>query len=193
MQTLDLRRDPQLARSDTVRELADLAADLRIRCPELPAPLLASWSDDPVAVLDGGRPWVITSVKRDPQSRGGRSVLPGPQRRELKRLATLNLPIQRMVVAHECDPSGPAAELLPLLRECPRTCTDEVARALVGPVPPHPGVVRAARWMDAMVGGARRAIAELDLLDPIIFGVVAPTPPVHGQPCLYFPLCAWRW
>jgi hypothetical protein len=42
-------------------------------------------------------------------------------------------------------------------------------------------------------GGTRRAIADLDLLDPIIFAIVAPTPPVHGQPCLWVPCCAWRW
>jgi hypothetical protein len=31
------------------------------------------------------------------------------------------------------------------------------------------------------------------LLDPIIFGVIAPTPPQHGQLCLWYPLTAWRW
>lgn len=193
MQTLDIRRDPALADTAAVHQLAKLATDVRQRCPDLAEPLLALWSVDPVIVLDRNRPWVITSVERDPQARAGRGVLPGPQRRQLKRLAALELPIQRLAVAHECDPTGAAAELLPQVRTGPRTCTPEVARALVGPVPPHPGVARAARWMDAVVGGTHRAIAELDLLDPIIFGVVAPTPPAHGQPCLWFPLCAWRW
>jgi hypothetical protein len=193
MQTLDIRRDPALADTHSVHQLAELAADVRQRCPDLAEPLLALWSVDPVVVLDRNRPWVIASVERDPQAKTGRGVLPGPQRHQLKRLAALELPIQRLAVAHECDPTGAVAELLPQLRAGPRTCTREVAAALVGPVPPHPAVTRAARWMDAAVGGTRRAIAELDLLDPIIFGIVAPTPPVHGQPCLWFPLCAWRW
>jgi hypothetical protein len=193
MQTLDLRRDPELADSVTVRELAQLAAEVRRAYPDLTEPLLAPWSVDPAVVLDGGRTWVITSVEQDPQARGGRAVVPWAQRKELKRLAARELPVQRLAAGHECDPTGPAAQLIPLLREGPRTCTAAVARTLVGPVPPHPGVARAARWVDAVVGGTRRAIAELALLDPIIFGIVAPTPPVHGQPCLWFPLCAWRW
>jgi hypothetical protein len=92
MQTLDLRRDLELADSATVHELAELAAGVRRACAGLPEPLLAPWSVDPVVVLDGGRPWVITSVERDPQARGGRAVVPWAQRRELKRFAALDIP-----------------------------------------------------------------------------------------------------
>jgi hypothetical protein len=50
--------------------------------------------------------------------------------------------------------------------------------------------------LDAAVNGATSAVginAIVSVLDPIIFGVIAPTPPRHGQLCLWYPLVAWRW
>ena len=86
--------------------------------------------------------------------------------------------------------------LLPLLADGPRTCTDEVARELVGPVPDHPGVARTVGILDALVGGDALAWAgdALErLLDPVVFGVVAPYGLVHGAPAAFQPLVAWRW
>ena len=34
--------------------------------------------------------------------------------------------------------------------------------------------------------------AVVSVLDPIIFGVIAPTPPRPAK-CLWYPLVAWRW
>jgi len=33
----------------------------------------------------------------------------------------------------------------------------------------------------------------ITILDPIIFGIIATTPPRQGQPCLWYPLAAWSW
>jgi hypothetical protein len=108
----------------------------------------------------------------------------------------LGVPFQRLAIAHELDPQGPVRELLPALRNGPKTCTDEVARTLVGGVPEHPGVTRAVQALDVLVCGATSAVPDRvwnALLDPIIFGIIGPTPPCHGQLCLWYPLAAWRW
>jgi hypothetical protein len=66
----------------------------------------------------------------------------------------------------------------------------------VGPVPDHPGVTLAVRVFDAAVRGATSAVpvnAVVSALDPIIFGVIAPTTRQHCQLCLRYPLVAWRW
>jgi hypothetical protein len=126
----------------------------------------------------------------------GRTVVPRGQRARLKRIAELGVPFQRLAIAHELDPKGPIRQLLPALRDGPKTCTDEVARILVGAVPAHPGLNRAVRVLDSAIGSATSAIpinAVVTILDPIIFGIIAPTPPRQGQLCLWYPLAAWRW
>jgi hypothetical protein len=126
----------------------------------------------------------------------GRTVVPGRQRARLKRIAELGVPFHRLAVAHELDPEGPVRQLLPVLRDGPQLCTDEVAGVLVGEVPAHPGVSQAVRVLDSAIRGATTTIpvtALVSAFDPIIFGVIAPQPPRHGQLCLWYPLAAWRW
>ena len=115
--------------------------------------------------------------------------------RQLEKLAAQNMPVQRLAMAHELDPDGPVRHLMPMLRHGPRTCTDDVARAVVGPLPPHPGLARTARALEGLVTTASHACADaLDILrDPIIFGVITPAWPISGQPALWYPLVAWRW
>ena len=177
------------------RRLSALEASVERDWPGLADARVLPWSDEPLLLLDRDRPWVVAPVERDPLARDGRTIVPGQQLRQLKELADQDLPFQRLAIAHELDPDGHVSALMPLLRSGPRTCTDEVSRTLVGPVPAHPGLVRAARALGALAGAARStATAGLDLLlDPIIFGVVAPSWPVHGEPCLWYPLVAWRW
>lgn len=195
MFTLDIRRDP--ATDTGPRDaLAQLAASVRRQAPELRDPITVAWSDLPVVALDHEVPWLYGPVDRDPlMGPGGPVALPRRQRRELEELTAGGVRFQAVTIAHELDPEGPAGSLLPLLRNGPRTCTDEVARELVGPVPAHPGVARTARILGSFVGGGARAAAgAIDLLlDPILFGVLAPTPLVPGAPSLWFPLVAWRW
>jgi hypothetical protein len=123
-------------------------------------------------------------------------VIPRKQRARLKRIAELGVPFQRLAIAHELDPEGPVQKLLPALRTSPQPCTNEVAREFVGDVPAHPGVTRAVGVIDAAVRGATSAVAInaiVNALDPIIFGIIAPTPPQGRQLCLWYPLVAWRW
>jgi hypothetical protein len=196
LQTLDIRHDTTLdaAMRD---ELSRIAADLERRCPHLPGAIVLPWSDHPVVALDRGDPWLYGPADRDPQlGRDGPGVLPRWQRAQLAEVAATGPRFDAVGVAHELDPGGPVHALLPLLVDGPRTCTDAVAPELVGPVPAHPGVARAAGMVDALVGGDALAWASgaLDrLLDPIVFGVVAPYGLHHGAPCVWLALVAWRW
>jgi hypothetical protein len=157
-----------------------------------------AWTETPLVSIDrSGVPWLIGPAEHDPlQSARGRTVIPPKQRAQLKRIAKLGVPFQRLAIAHELDPEGPVRQLLPALRTQPQPCTNELARALVGEVPAPPGVTRAVTVLDAAVSGATSAVginAVVSALDPIIFGVIAPTPPRHGHLCLWYPLVAWRW
>jgi hypothetical protein len=119
-------------------------------------------------------------------------VLPRPVIRRLAELAALELPFQRLAIAHELDPDGPAASYLPALRAGPRPCTAAEARTLVGPPPAHPAVRRTVRILDTLLGRTARAAKET-LLDPILFGVVGSPQLVPGETARYYPLAAWRW
>lgn len=191
MLALDIRRDASCG------ELAQLASSVRRNWPHLPAPIALEWSDLPVVALDRGAPWLYGPADRDPlMGVGGPAALPRRQRRQLEDVAASGPRFQAVAIAHELAPDGPARPLLPLLRNGPRTCTDDVARELVGPAPAHPGVVRAAGLLDTLFGGGAPATAAraLDaLLDPIVFGVLAPAPLVHGTASLWYPIAVWRW
>lgn len=193
MHTLDLCRDPAIdarARAALVRTQAAVAA----RYPQLAPPTAVRWSAHPVVGLDRATPWLWGPADRDRLlGPGSPAVIPLPQLRELRRVVAAGAHFDAVAVAHELDPDGPVRPLLPLLADGPRTCSDEVARELVGPVPARPG---ATRLLDGLVGGAAagRLAGALDrILDPIVFGVVAPWPLTHGVPSLWFPLVAWRW
>jgi hypothetical protein len=179
-------------------ELAELSVQINQRWPSLPEPLPLEWTETPLVSIDrSGVPWIVGPEEHDPlRSPHGRTVIPHKQRVQLKRIAKLGVPFQRLAIAHELDPEGPVRQLLPALRTQPQPCTNELARALVGEVPAHPGVTRAVTVLDAAVSGATSAVginAIVSVLDPIIFGVIAPTPPQHRQLCLWYPLVAWRW
>lgn len=164
--------------------LVDLAARYRAAYPALRPPLPGVWSDDPLLVLDRDeQPWLLTPTRRDPQAHHGRLVLPAEQRRQLTEVARLGIPFDDTAIAHELA-AGRAGRFVSALRAGPRRCTDALARELVGPVPPDPRVARA-------VGMLRTAVEAV--LDPILFGAVAPGGLRHGHPCLYFPVLAWAW
>jgi hypothetical protein len=179
-------------------ELAELSVQINQMWPSLPEPLLLAWTETPLVSIDrSGLPWVIGPAEHDPlRTSGGRTFIPHKQRAQLKRVAKLGVPFQRLAIAHELDPQGPVRQLLPALPTEPQPCTQELARTLVGEVPAHPGVTRAVMVLDSAVSGATSAVginAVVSVLDPIIFGVIAPTSPRHGHLCLWYPLVAWRW
>jgi hypothetical protein len=197
MLTLDIRRDAALD-SAARDELTRVAVALDRRWPQLPPPIVLPWSDQPVVARDRDSVWLWGPAARDPLAgRDGETVVPRRQRQELARIAAEGTAFDAVAVAHELDPDGPARRLLPLLHDGPRTCTDEVARELVGPVPAHPRVARAAGTLGALVRSGpalARVGGVLDrLLDPVVFGVVAPRGLVHGTPAVFQPLVAWRW
>ena len=198
MRGLDLLTPSPSPKLQADPELAELSVQINQMWPSLPEPLPLAWTETPLVSIDrSGIPWIIAPAEHDPlRTAGGRTVIPHKQRAQLKRIAKLGVPFQRLAIAHELDREGPVRQLLPALRTQPQPCTNELARALVGEVPAHPGVTRAVTVLDAAVNGATSAVginAVISALDPIIFGVIAPTPPRHSQLCLWYPLVAWRW
>ena len=180
-------------------ELAELCVQINQKWPSLPPPIPLEWTETPLVSIDSsGVPWVIAPTEPDPlrTSRGG-TVIPRKQRASLKKIADLGVPLQRLAVAHALDPEGPVREMLPELKEGPQNCTDAQARALIGDVPLHRGGVQAVEALDGIVCGATTVVPARvweKLLDPVIFGIIAPTPPPQpGQLCLWYPLVAWRW
>jgi hypothetical protein len=198
MRGLELLSQSQSLEGRSNPELAELSVQVEERWPDLPPPLVMEWTETALVFVDrSGVPWVIGPAERDPlRDSRGRTVLPRRQRGKLKRIAELGVPFQRLAIAHELDGEGPVKSLLPALRKRPRTCSDQVAQALVRAVPAHPGICRALRALESPIRAATSTapIRVLStVLDPIIFGIIAPTAPLHGEPCLWYPLVAWRW
>jgi len=191
---LTLNAPPVLA-AQTRPELATVDACLRWRHPDLPAPLIGPWSEEPLLVPDHGDIWVLTPVERDPMARDGRTVLPRLARKRLANLVNRGVDFPRLAIAHQLDPDGPVATLLPVLEHGPRLCTDEVARTVAGPLPPPAQTARAVRAVERVLRQSERIVAAAAdvLLDPIVFGVVGTSEFTHGQTCLWYPLAAWRW
>jgi hypothetical protein len=198
MRGLELLSPSHPEEVQTRSELTRLSVQIKERWPSLPHPLSLEWTETPLVSTDSsGVPWVIGPAERDPM-RGSRerTVVPRKQRSRLKQIAKLGVPFQRLAIAHELNPEGLVSHLLPDLKTEPLVVTDAVARALVGAVPEHPGVVQAVQALDVLVCGATSGVPDRvwnALLDPIIFGIIAPTPPLQGQLCLWYPLAAWRW
>jgi hypothetical protein len=198
MYALDVgTRTPSRKLSSTT-DLAELENQIQRRWPSLPNPIMLEWWESQTVGIDrSGIPWILSPVERDPlRSSRGKTVVPDQQLARLKEIADVGVPFQRLAIAHELDPDGPVRQFLPDLESGPRTCSNELARTLVGDVPTRPAVARAVRVLDAIVGGATSTLPKQLLsavLDPIIFGIIAPTPPQHGQLCLWYPLVAWRW
>ena len=191
---VDTRADAaERARLDA--ELDRLGAELIERRPDLRPPIPVDWPQHSLLVLEG-RPWWLGPAECDPhRDRRGRLPMPPEPRARLRELARAGLPFHRVAIAHELDPAGPVRDLLPALQREPRICAAENARTLIGPPPVHPGVRRAARLLATLVGGTSSAVDRVaeTLLDPIVFGVVAPRAPRVGDATLWFPLVAWRW
>ena len=117
----------------------NVASRLAARCPQLAPPATVRWSARPVAGLDRATPWLWGPADRDPLLGPGGPADTAPPAAELRRIVAAGARFDAVGVAHELDPDGPVRPLLPLLADGPRTCSDEVARELVGPVRRAPG------------------------------------------------------
>jgi hypothetical protein len=176
-------------------EARKVAVELRREWPQLGDPLIMPWSAELVLALDRGRPWLFGPLERDPQRTArGHTVLPRREIRLLRETAGLGVPFQRLATAHELDPGGAVADLLPVLRDGPRRCTDAVALAVVGPPPAHPVARCAARALDTVTGRATTMTKSVTTsLDPIVFGVIGLPEVEDGETALWFPLAVWTW
>jgi hypothetical protein len=179
-------------RQHRTADLDRQAAALRSLHPELPRPLFLPWSEEPVLLLDQGRPWLYGPARRDPAAVDGRAAVPRHIARRLAAFADLDVPFGEIAIAHELDPGGPVKAFLPVLVDGPRPCSDEIARDLVGPAPPHPVLKRTARVLDRLVRNGSAATVDV-VLDPIVLGVVGSERPAQGEVRMFVPLAAWRW
>ena len=193
---LDFRSSPRHSNRTTRAELADLGAYLRLVWPTLAPPMVLEWSDNPVLALRQSVPWIHIPVALGPlRDSHGASIVPRRMRARLKGTARLGVPFQRVAIAHELDPDGPVRHQLKDLQSGPRACTDEDVRRLVGKIPASHWVTRPLRVLDAAIGGATFAPRTRagEVLKRVIYGVVASSVIGHGDPCMWYPLAAWRW
>ena len=187
----------------TTMRLRERQAEIAAADPEL-RPKLAPWIDWPLITLQHGLPWLIAPSERDPlRTPDGRYVIPTRPLAELRRLSATGVQFDQIAIAHELNQPSQVRQLLPLLMDGPRICTDQVARQLVGPVPAHPRVAQLAEIMDrcaadivrvARAGSATAGRISALVHDPIIFGVVGCRGAlVTGEAALWYPLTAWEW
>lgn len=182
------------------RTLTAVQRRIQSAVPGLDAQILP-YIDHPQLRLAGdGRAWLLSSLRRDPLAGpGGRYVLPPSAVADLRRLAAARVEFHTMVVAHEIGLDGWAPELVAQLRGGPRHCPPDLARALVGPVPPDPRSARLARCMNRVVTAVARPAAALAretsrMLDPVIFGLIAADGRLEpGWPALWVVCTSWEW
>lgn len=147
-----------------------------------------------------GRVWLLSPLRCDPLTGpGGQYVLPPSAVADLRRIAAVDIEFHTMVVGHEIDLNGPARQLVPQLRDGPRSCPPHLARALVGPVPPDPRAARLARSMGRAIAAVARPVNAFaretaHRLDPVIFGLIgADGLPEPGWPALWVACTQWEW
>ena len=147
-----------------------------------------------------GRVWMLSPLSCDPLTGpGGRYVLPPSAVADLRRIAAAGIEFHAMVVAHEIDPNGPARQLVPQLRDGPRSCPPDLARALVGPVPAEPRAAQLARSIGRAITAVVRPVQALAhetarQLDPVIFGLIGADGRLEpGWPALWVACTSWEW
>jgi hypothetical protein len=151
-------------------------------------------------LVNGDCVWMLSPLKCDPLTGpDGRYVLPPPAVAELRGIAAAGIEFHTMVVGHEIDLNGPARQLIPQLRDGPRTCPLDLARALVGPVPADPRAAQLARSMGRMINAVARPVTVLARgtarrLDPVIFGLIGADGRLEpGASALWVACTKWEW
>jgi hypothetical protein len=151
-------------------------------------------------LTSASRIWILSPLTCDPLTGpGGRYVLPSSAVADLRRIAAAGIEFHTIVVGHEIDMNGPARQLIPQLRDGPRSCPPGLARALVGPVPADPRAAHLARAMDRAITAVTRPVAALTRetvrrLDPVIFGLIGADGRLDpGWPALWVACTKWEW
>jgi len=151
-------------------------------------------------LANDGCVWMLSPLKCDPLTGpGGRYVLPPSAVADLRRIVAAGIDFHTMVVGHEIDLNGPARRLIPQLRNGPRSCPPDLARALVGPVPADPRAAQLARSMGRAVTAVARPMTALARetarhLDPVIFGLIGADGRLEpGAPALWVACTEWEW
>jgi hypothetical protein len=160
--------------------------------PFVDRPQLRLASDDHI--------WMLSPLKCDPLTGpGGGYVLPPSAVADLRRIAGAGIEFHTMVVGHEIDLNGPAGQLIPQLRDGPRSCPPDLARALVGRVPADPRAAQLARSMSWAITAVTRSVTALAResarrLDPVIFGLIGADGRLEpGVPALWVACTKWEW
>lgn len=202
-----------LARPLTAKEsglAVQIDRTIRTKLPAaLPNPLVASWDDGQRLVLSRGEPWVVGPLEIDPyRSSTGGYPFPPEVADKLRRISDSGARFHRIAIAHEVDPTGSVAPLMPKLtaQGLPVSLSDTQKMLGRTPAAAQPKALAAAmdkairrtltvaKRTAAATTGALAAGVSGAMLDPIVFGVVGlGGPPKAGQPAIFYPLAAWVW
>ena len=180
---------------------------LRTRVPQVRKPVLADWQDGHRLVVDKGVPWVFGPLEIDPLlDRRGGMPLPDDVTAQLTQLSEAGAAFDRIVVAHELDPDGPASRHADDVPAWGLPISSVDARRYVTRPRASERSLDSAGALDDRLRRAGRlsrriaetaaivAVAPLGVLDPIVFGVNGVVgQPRDGEPAIFYPLVAWRW
>jgi hypothetical protein len=156
--------------------------------------------DRPQLRLVDDRIWMLSPLSCDPLTGpGGRYVLPPFAVADLRRITAAGIEFHTMVIGHEIDLNGPVGQLIPQLRDGPKSCPPDLARALVGRVPADPRAAQLARFMSWAITAVARPVTTLAResarrLDPVIFGLIGADGRLEpGGPALWVACAKWEW
>jgi hypothetical protein len=180
--------------------LTAIQQQVQLAVPGL-ATRIAPCIDRPQLRLTGdSRVWMLSPLSCDPLTGpGGRYVVPPSALADLRRIAAAGIEFHAMAVAHEIDPDGPVRQLVPQLRDGPRSCPPQLALALVGAVPADPRADRLARSMGRALTATARSMQVLARetaarLDPVMFGLIGADGRLDpGWPALWVACTSWEW
>lgn len=182
------------------QRLSAIQQQIHSAVPDLASRIRPCIDRSQLRLASDDRVWLLSPLRCDPLTRpGGRYVLPPSAVADLRRIAAAGIEFHTMVVGHEIDLNGPARQLIPQLRDGPKSCLPDLARALVGPVPADPRAAQLARCMGRAITAVTRPVPALareaaGRLDPVIFGLIGADGRLEpGWPALWVACTKWEW
>jgi hypothetical protein len=183
----------------------DIDRTMRAKLPELPNPLIATWDERQRLVLSRGEPWIVGPLEIDPYlTKAGGYPFPDGVAARLHRISQDGARFHRIAIAHEADPKGRVAELLPAVGSHGLPVSQKQVRDYLGKTPAAQKPRALAESMDnalrktakglGVAAGAVGTALAAPMLDPIVFGVIGVSgQPASGAPAIFYPLAAWVW